>query len=46
MPYWVCPVLYVSAISYVNNSNDYFVLNRDNGQPWQKQLYRYGNKAL
>ena len=25
--------LYVSAISYVNNSDDYFVLNRDNGQP-------------
>ena len=25
--------LYVSGISYVNNANDYFVLNRDNGQP-------------
>ena len=25
--------LYVSSISYVNNGNDYFVLNRDNGQP-------------
>lgn len=27
---------YVSAISYVNNSNDYFVLNRDNGRPMAK----------
>lgn len=27
---------YVSAISYVNSSNDYFVLNRDNGQPLAK----------
>ena len=39
---------YVSGISYVNSSNDYFVLNRDNGQPlanaavqtWQ-QRYDY-----
>lgn len=28
--------LYVSGISYVNNGNDYFVLNRDNGQPLAK----------
>ncbi|HWR33779.1 MAG TPA: MG2 domain-containing protein, partial [Chitinophagaceae bacterium] len=27
---------YVSAISYLNSSNDYFVLNRDNGQPLAK----------
>ncbi len=27
---------YVSNISYVNNGNDYFVLNRDNGQPLAK----------
>jgi len=27
---------FVSGISYVNNSNDYFVLNRDNGQPLNK----------
>lgn len=27
---------YVSNISYINNSNDYFVLNRDNGQPLAK----------
>jgi len=27
---------YVSGISYVNSSNDYFVLNRDNGQPLAK----------
>ena len=26
-------LFYVSSISYVNNSDDYFVLNRDNGQP-------------
>lgn len=26
-------LLYVSAISYVNNNDDYFILNRDNGQP-------------
>jgi uncharacterized protein YfaS (alpha-2-macroglobulin family) len=26
-------MFYVSNISYVNNSNNYFVLNRDNGQP-------------
>lgn len=39
---------YVSSISYVNNNQDYFVLNRDNGQPlagakvqvW-KQRYDY-----
>ena len=29
---------YVSGISYVHNSNDYFVLNRDNGQPIAKAL--------
>ncbi|MBL7708741.1 MAG: alpha-2-macroglobulin, partial [Chitinophagaceae bacterium] len=29
-------LFYVSSISYVNNSNDYFVLNRDNGQPLAK----------
>lgn len=29
-------LFYVSTISYVNNSNDYFVLNRDNGQPLAK----------
>ena len=28
--------LYISGISYVNNSEDYFVLNRDNGQPLAK----------
>jgi len=28
--------IYVSGISYVNNGNDYFVLNRDNGQPLAK----------
>src|SRR5258705_1535821 len=28
--------LYVSGISYVNNSDDFFVLNRDNGQPLAK----------
>jgi len=27
---------YVSNISYVNNGSDYFVLNRDNGQPLEK----------
>ena len=27
---------YVSGISYVNSSNDFFVLNRDNGQPLAK----------
>lgn len=27
---------YVSGISYVNSNNDYFVLNRDNGQPLAK----------
>ncbi|MBK7562449.1 MAG: alpha-2-macroglobulin [Chitinophagaceae bacterium] len=40
--------LYVSGISYVNNSNDFFVVDRDNGQPlvnaavqtWQ-QKYDY-----
>lgn len=26
-------LFYVSSISYVNNGNDFFVLNRDNGQP-------------
>ncbi|HMU45785.1 MAG TPA: alpha-2-macroglobulin family protein [Chitinophagaceae bacterium] len=26
-------LFYVSSISYVNNDNDFFVLNRDNGQP-------------
>lgn len=26
-------LLYVSNISYVHNGNDYYVLNRDNGQP-------------
>ena len=26
-------LFYVSTISYVNSNNDYFVLNRDNGQP-------------
>jgi hypothetical protein len=26
-------LFYVSSISYVNNENSYFVLNRDNGQP-------------
>jgi hypothetical protein len=29
-------LFYVSTISYVNNNNDYFVLNRDNGQPLAK----------
>lgn len=29
---------YVSAISYVNNNDDYFVLNRDNGQPLAKAI--------
>ncbi|HRE37970.1 MAG TPA: alpha-2-macroglobulin family protein [Chitinophagaceae bacterium] len=29
-------LFYVSAISYVNNSDDFFVLNRDNGQPLAK----------
>ncbi len=29
-------LFYVSAISYVNNAEDYFVLNRDNGQPLAK----------
>lgn len=32
------PGFYVSGISYVHNSNDYFVLNRDNGQPIAKAL--------
>ncbi len=27
---------YVSGISYVNNGNDFFILNRDNGQPLTK----------
>jgi hypothetical protein len=27
---------YVSSISYVNNKRDYFILNRDNGQPLVK----------
>ena len=27
---------YVSGISYVNNNDDFFVLNRDNGQPLAK----------
>ncbi|MEO7393362.1 MAG: alpha-2-macroglobulin, partial [Chitinophagaceae bacterium] len=43
-------LFYVSAISYVNNNSDYFVLNRDNGQPlstanvevWE-QKYDYNN---
>ncbi|MBS1610786.1 MAG: alpha-2-macroglobulin, partial [Bacteroidetes bacterium] len=26
-------LFYVSSISYINNENSYFVLNRDNGQP-------------
>lgn len=29
-------LFYVSNISYVNNGRDYFVLNRDNGQPLAK----------
>jgi hypothetical protein len=29
-------LFYVSAISYVNSGNDYFVLHRDNGRPLQK----------
>ncbi len=29
-------LFYVSNISYVNNANDFFVLNRDNGQPLAK----------
>ncbi len=29
-------IFYVSAISYVNSNNDFFVLNRDNGQPLAK----------
>ena len=29
-------LIYVSAISYVNNLDDFFVLNRDNGQPLAK----------
>ncbi|MBK6825561.1 MAG: hypothetical protein IPG86_01090 [Chitinophagaceae bacterium] len=29
-------MFYVSSISYVNSSNDYFVLNRDNGRPLAK----------
>lgn len=29
-------LFYVSGISYVNSSNDYFVLNRDNGKPLAK----------
>ncbi|MEP6699684.1 MAG: alpha-2-macroglobulin family protein [Bacteroidota bacterium] len=29
-------LFYVSVISYVNNSDDFFVLNRDNGQPLAK----------
>ncbi|MDZ4807019.1 MAG: alpha-2-macroglobulin family protein, partial [Bacteroidota bacterium] len=29
-------VFYVSGISYVNNGNDFFILNRDNGQPLVK----------
>jgi len=29
-------MFYVSNISYVNSSNDYFVLNRDNGRPLAK----------
>jgi hypothetical protein len=41
-------LFYVSSISYVNSNNDFFVLNRDNGQPlasavvqvWQ-QKYDY-----
>lgn len=28
--------LYISGISYVNNADDFFVLNRDNGQPLAK----------
>ena len=37
---------YVSNISYVNNSNDFFVLNRDNGQPLAMLPCRYGNKNM
>jgi uncharacterized protein YfaS (alpha-2-macroglobulin family) len=29
-------LFYVSGISYVNNNSDFFVLNRDNGQPLAK----------
>src|SRR5262249_27520177 len=29
-------LFYVSTISYVNNNDDYFVVNRDNGQPLSK----------
>lgn len=29
---------YVSGISYVNSNDDYFVLNRDNGQPMAKAI--------
>ncbi|MBK9465066.1 MAG: alpha-2-macroglobulin [Chitinophagaceae bacterium] len=29
-------LFYVSAISYTNNTDDFFVLNRDNGQPLAK----------
>ena len=31
-------LFYVSNISYVNNGSDYFVLNRDNGQPLAKAV--------
>jgi len=42
---------YVSNIAYIANENDYFVLNRETGQPLQatevQVWYRYydGNKA-
>lgn len=43
---------YVSNISYINNGNNYYILNRDNGQPlanaqvqaWER-TYNQGNRA-
>jgi hypothetical protein len=37
---------YVSNISYVNNGDDHFVLNRDNGRHLQTQQYRFGNNDM
>ncbi len=34
---------YVSAISYINNDNDYFVLDRDNGKPLAKAAVQCWN---
>jgi hypothetical protein len=37
-------LFYVSNISFVNNIDAFFVLNRDNGQPLAVPPYRYGNR--